>query len=129
MTGQRILAALTALMISATVSLAHDPNANPGKAQHGGQYVEHETHFGIELLTSDDKLTFYMTEHLEPKDMAGSAFKVFVQSEGDTKVLEAVADGTTLVVPLSSPPAKGSKIVLTGEDVDGQTIQARFVSE
>lgn len=126
MTIRCFLTCLCLVMFAAT-SVAHDPEANPGKPQHGGQYVEYETHYGIELTTTADQLVFHMTHHLQPKDMSGSTFTVFVQTDTDTQTFKASPKGTTLVVALAKPPSPGTKIVLTGKDSNEATIQGRFV--
>ena len=117
------------LMLFSASASAHDPKAGSGTPKHGGQYVEYQTHFGVELVSGPDQLTFHMTEHLLPKDMADSDFKIFVQSEGATKTLKPVPTGETLVVALEKALPAGTKIVLTGKDSDDQTIQARFVTK
>lgn len=122
-----VLCVLAGFMPLATPSLAHELQAGPGKPKHGGQYLEYNTHYGIELITRADKLIFHMTDHLQPKDMSGSVFKVFVQSKNGTNSYKAIAKETTLVVALSEPVPVGAKIVLTGKDGDGQTIQARLI--
>lgn len=106
---------------------AHDPADGPGEPKHGGQYVEFESHHGIELVTGQEALIFHMTEHLIPKDMTGSSFKVFLQRGDKTEVITAKADGTRLIAPLVRPVTTGDKIVLTGKDENKHALQARFV--
>ena len=131
MTVRRTIVMLlaSAAITGASPVLAHDPESNPGKPKHGGQYVEYQIHYGIEMLAETDKLVFYMTEHLQPRDMTGSNFKVFVQTKTGMKTLPAKPDGTTLVTTLEGVLPSGAKIVLTGKDGDGETLQARFVTK
>lgn len=110
-------------------SWAHDPEGNPGQAQHGGLYVEYEQHYGIELVQEGAKLIFHMTMHLEPRDMSGSAFQVIVLSDGKAISLTATPAGNTVTAELKAPLAAGSKVVLSGKDGDGDPLQARFVIE
>ncbi len=110
-------------------ALTHDSENNPGQSQHGGQYVEYEVHHGIEMVAESSKLVFHMTEHLQPQDMKDSVFKVFVQTKTGTQTLPAKPDGSTLVAELSAPLTSGAKIVLTGKDDNGHTIQARFIQK
>ncbi len=123
-----ILAAST-VMVCGTPAFSHDPENNPGKAKHGGQYIEYEQHHGIEMVSQKDKLIFHMTEHLQPADMTGSAFKVFVQTESGMQTLAIKPDGSTLVADIKTVLPSGAKIVLTGKDSDGHTLQARFVTK
>lgn len=121
--------AVAGLIYGPVASLAHDPEHNPGQAQHGGLYTEFETHYGVELVQGKDSLVFHMTEHLQPLDMTGSDFTVFIKDEANTKVVKAVAKDATLVVPLTDALRSGTKVVLTGKDADDTSIQARFVIE
>ncbi len=124
-----VLAFAVALAAMATLAIAHDVS-EPGKPKHGGQYVEYELHYGIELVASDDKLTFHITEHLEPMEMqSGPGFNAIVQSDAGTKMLPLTPEGTTLIAPLTEPIPKGARIVLTGKDKDGLALQARFVKQ
>lgn len=95
--------------------------------KHGGQFVEDPNHHGIELVASEKGLVFHITEHHEPVDLTGSEFKVVIQAEGGTGIQVPTIDGTTLKVDLENVLAKGTKVVLTGKDGHGDTIQARFV--
>jgi hypothetical protein len=126
-----VLATLIAssLMMITNPVIAHDPESNPGKPQHGGQYVEYEQHYGIELVHEDGNLVFHMTMHLEPRDMSGSAFQVIVLSDGETKSLTAKVDDSTLIANAGAPLKAGDKVVLSGKDRDGDPLQARFVIE
>lgn len=110
-------------------SIAHDEKLNPGAARHGGQYVEYDAHHGIEMVATDSKLIFHITEHRKPVDMTGSTFKAFVQADAETKALMLKPEGSTLTTGLTKPLPKGVKIVLTGKDADGHSLQARFVKE
>ncbi|MGH1417713.1 MAG: hypothetical protein ACRBCJ_02535 [Hyphomicrobiaceae bacterium] len=108
---------------------AHDEKTNPGTAKHGGQYTEYEVHHGIEMVATEAKLVFHMTQHLEPVDMKGSSFKAFIQTDAGMRVLALQPEGSTLIADLPSPLPKGAKIALTGKDADGHSLQARFVKE
>lgn len=108
---------------------SHDPENNPGKPVHGGQYVEYEQHYGIEMVVDAGTLVFHITEHLQPYDMSGSTFKVFIQTKAGTQALEAKPDGAKLIADLPSALPTGAKIVLTGKDDDDNPLQARFVAE
>lgn len=118
-----------AIIFASFPTIAHDEKANPGTAKHGGQYVEYEVHHGIEMVATEAKLIFHMTEHLEPLDMKGSSFKAFIQTDAGMKVLTLQPEGSTLLTELPSPLPKGAKIALTGKDAHGHSLQARFVKE
>jgi len=122
------LLVVSAVLIGAQAVVAHDPESNPGKAQHGGQYVEYQQHHGIELIAQKNKLIFHMTEHLQPADMTGSAFRIYVQTDERTQKLPAKPDGPKLVAAIEGPLPTGSRVVLTGRDSGDRIIQARFVT-
>ena len=123
-----LFAALTTLACS-TVAFSHDPENNPGKAVHGGQYVEFKQHHGIELVVVNGQLIFHITEHLQPMDMTGSTFMIFIQTDAGTQTLALNAEGPTLVADFDHTLPKRAKIVLTGKDDDGRILQARFVTQ
>lgn len=129
MSHKKIVSGLAALAVVSwsTLVLSHDPEKNPGKAAHGGQYVEYDVHHGIEMVAEKEAVVFHMTEHLQPVDMTGSEFKVHVQTEDGTEAFAAEPDGTKLVVDLKNPIPSGAKVVLTGKDSHGHRLQARFV--
>lgn len=111
---------------------AHDhgkkDKANHG-ALHGGQYVEGDNHHGIEMVATGNSLTFHVSAHHQPLDLAGSNFKVVVQTEAGTTMLPLSIEGSALKTVLSSALPKGAKVVVTGKDGKGKTIQARFLKE
>jgi len=123
------LIAVALLFSWSQCALAHGPEKGSAGPQHGGQYVEHEAHHGIEMVAENNTLVFHLTEHLKPQNMKGSVFKVFVQTKTGMKSMPAKPQGTTLVVEMSGRLPHGSKIVLTGKNGDGHTIQARFTQK
>lgn len=118
---------LAVFLLGMAPAHAHDPAAGNGEPKHGGQYAVHDIHYGIEFLNNDKTLEFHMTEHLVPKDMTGSQFKVLVQRGGNTEILQAKPDGTKLTVGIAKPVSPGDKIVLTGRNASSVPIHARFV--
>ncbi len=124
-----LVAVICAIGLSISQGFAHDEKATPGTAKHGGQYTVYDVHHGIEMVATDSKLVFHMTEDLEPIDMTGGTFKVFIQADTETEALTLKPEGSMLTTELSSPLPKGAKIALSGKDADGHSLQARFVKE
>lgn len=116
------------LVIDIEPLVAHDAS-KPLAPMHGGVIVETDDHHAVEMVISGQDLVFHLTEHGDPLEVTGASFKAIIQSAAGTKVLELKADGTTLKGTLDAPPAKGSKIAVTGKDPHGEVIQARFVVE
>lgn len=121
--------ALVAFSMAAPFALAGDPDDPDHQAAHGGQFVLDTYHHGIELVIEGAVLTFYLTLHGTPLDVMGDKFKAVVQTEAGTNIIRLTADGSTLKATLEGPLPKGAKVVLTGKDSYGDTIQARFVTQ
>ena len=119
---------LTAGLVMVSLALAQ-PAFGDGQASHGGQYIDVEGHRGIEMVAGADALTFHLTDDHKPMDLKGAQFKVIVQSNAGTTTLPLVAEGSTLKAQLKAPIAPGAKIVLTGKDGRGHTLQGRFVQK
>lgn len=122
------LVLLAALMPAS--ALAHgDKHNEDAKPKHGGQYQEVAGHHGVELVVEDTQIIFHLTEDHEPMDLTGSSFKAVVQNAGETKILPLSATESRLIATLPSKLEKGAKVVLTGKDKSGHTVQARFVTK
>ncbi len=98
-------------------------------AKHGGQYVEVEGHQGVELVASADSITFYITENDKPADLKGASFKAIVQTGTGIKIYPLKVEGGSLKVKLTTALPTGTKIVISGKDGHGHTLQARFVTK
>ena len=58
-----------------------------------------------------------------------AAYKAIIQTATGTKMVALKSEGATLEATLNSPLVKGDKLVVTGKDSHGDTIQARFVKD
>ena len=106
----------------------HESSHNHG-AKNGGQFVYVESaHLGVEMVAESRALSFYVTDHGEPISLEGASFKAVVQDPAaGAKVLPLKAAGEALSANLDTPLTTGAKIVFSGKDGDGETVQARFV--
>ncbi|MGI9503727.1 MAG: hypothetical protein ACR2RE_11810 [Geminicoccaceae bacterium] len=116
------------LCFVAPIAFAHGDELS-GSAQHGGQYTEVEGHHGVEMVFTKDALVFYLTENRKPMELAGASFKAVVQTNAGTEILPLVVENDSLRTRLENVVPNGTKIVLTGKDKNGHTLQARFVKE
>ena len=98
-------------------------------AEHGGQFVEHDGHHGVEMVAGDTSLMFHVTDDHKPMNLTGGSFRAIVQTDAGTKMLPLAIDGSALSTVLDTALPAGAKIVITGKDADGHTIQARFVKK
>ncbi|MBU2582143.1 MAG: hypothetical protein KJ622_10530 [Alphaproteobacteria bacterium] len=105
-----------------------EETANHG-ALHGGQYFEDDQHHGVEMVVTGNAIVFHVTEHHDPLDLTGSNFTAVLQTEAGTTMLPLSIERSTIKADLGSPLPKGARIVLTGKDGNGDTIQARFVKQ
>lgn len=128
MNAKPIIAVMLAIAALSGASHAHEDGVK-GAAKHGGQYLMDEMHHGVEMVADADRITFYMTEHLEPADMTGGSFKAIVQTGEGTKIVPLAIDADKLSAALDAALPKGAKVALSGKDGHGHTIQARFVKD
>ena len=98
-------------------------------AEHGGQFVELDDHHGVEMVAGDTSLMFHLTDDHKPMNLTGGSFKAIVQTDAGTKMLPLAIDGSALKTALDRALPAGAKIVITGKDAEGHTIQARFVKK
>ncbi len=118
------------LALGAASIMAGDDQGHDGHgARHGGQFVELEGHHGIEMVVDGARLAFHLTEGDKSLDLAGSSFKVIVQTNAGTKILPLTIDGGALVAKLEAAPPAGAKIAISGKDAGGHALQARFVKK
>lgn len=127
---------LRSAMLSLTLSLALGASSAALAAgghehgpKHGGQFVEVEGEQGIEMVTSAEVITFYVTENDEPANLTGGFFKAVVQTGSGVKMYSLTVEGNTLKAALPKALPVGAKVVLTGKDGHGHTLQARFVEK
>ena len=126
-----ILALASAVLAFGAASvMARDDHGHDGHgARHGGQFVELEDHHGVEMVVDGARLVFHLTEGDNSLDLAGSSFKVIIQSDAGTKMLPLTIDSGALVAKLDATPPAGAKIAISGKDAGGHAIQARFVKK
>jgi len=98
-------------------------------AQHGGQYTSVEGHHGVEMVSTEDALVFFLTENSKPMDLTGASFKAVVQTDAGTNILPLTVENGTLKTRLEKALPAGAKVVLSGQDKNGHTLQTRFVKQ
>lgn len=136
----RVVAAALMLALNPTSSVAGENHGHGGHNHskhdhsnhgpvHGGQFIEDANHHGVEMVAKENEVAFFMTVEGKPLDVSGSQFKAIIQTEAGTKMIALNSDGAMLTATLESPLVKGDKVVVTGKDSHGDTIQARFVKD
>ena len=98
-------------------------------AQHGGQYTGVEGHHGVEMVSTEDVLIFFLTENGKPMDLTGASFKAVVQTDAGTNILSLTVENGTLKTRLEKALPAGAKVVLSGQGKNGHTLQTRFVKQ
>lgn len=125
-----LVAAAFMLALNPTISWAAEQRGHHDHGPaHGGQFVEDVNHHGVEMVAKQNEVVFHITADGKPLDVTDAQFKAVIQTESGTKMVALKSDGAMLKATLESPLAKGDKVVVTGKDSHGDTIQARFVKE
>ena len=128
MTLLKVSALVVALLVpNLAASGAMATSEHHHGAKHGGQFVELKGHQGVEMVVKGNAITFFVTEEDKPAHLEGGSFRVVVQAGSSVKMYPLKVDGSTLKVQLDSVLPRGAKIVITGKDGHGHTLQARFV--
>lgn len=125
-----LAAAAFMLALNPTISVAGEQHGHEDHGPvHGGQFIEDANHHGVEMVAKGNEVVFHMTSEGKPLDVSGSQFKAIIQTGAGTKMVALKSEGTMLKATLKSPLARGDKVVVTGKDSHGDTIQAQFVKD
>ena len=98
-------------------------------AKHGGQFMEVGGHQGVEMVIDGQSIAFHITENDKPADLNGASFKAVIQTSAGVKMYPLAVEGSTLKTKLAAALPSGAKVVITGKDGHGHTLQARFVTK
>jgi hypothetical protein len=124
-----IALASVAIALAAPLPATAKDDDHAHGAEHGGQFVELDDHHGVEMVAGDTSLMFHLTDDHKLMNLTGGSFKAIVQTDAGTKMLPLAIDGSALKTALDRALPAGAKIVITGKDAEGHTIQARFVKK
>ena len=124
-----IALASVAIALAAPLPATAKDDDHAHGAEHGGQFVELDDHHGVEMVSGDTSLMFHISDDHKPMNLTGGSFKAVVQTDAGTKMLPLAIDGSALKTELDRALPAGAKIVITGKDAEGHTIQARFVKK
>ena len=112
--------ALAATLGGAAPALAQTKGPNGG-------LVSGEKGHAVELIASATDIVVYLLEDGKVEAPKGATVRAVVQDGSKNETVTLTVDGNKLVGKLNAPLNKGARVVISGKDGAGHTVQGRFV--
>lgn len=113
------------LALAGTLGLA-GPVLAQGTGPNGGMLSGSKDH-EVELVASPTAITVYVLDHGKVESPKGVTVRAVVQDGAKTETVPLTVEGDKLVGKLNAPLGKGARVVISGKDGHGHTVQGRFV--
>lgn len=113
------------LALVATFGLA-SPVLAQTKGPNGG-LVSGEKGHAVELITGSTEITVYLLDDGKVEAPKGATVRAVIQDGSKNETVTLTVDGNKLVGKLNAPLNKGARVVISGKDGAGHTVQGRFV--
>ena len=115
-------------MFVVAVSLWAGSALAQGKGPHGG-ILGGDRHHGVELVLNGTSITFYLLDDGKVESAKGSSLRAVIQEGSKNVTIPLAVEGEKVVAKLEAPLPKGARVVVTGKNGHGHTVQARFTVE
>lgn len=96
------------------------------KGPNGG-IISGEKGHAVELLTGSTEMTVYLLDDGKVEAPKGANVRAVIQDGSKNETVALTVDGNKLVGKLNAPLNKGARVVVSGKDGEGHTVQGRFV--
>ena len=96
------------------------------KGPNGG-LISGEKGHAVELIPGATEITVYLLDDGKVEAPKGATVRAVIQDGSKNESVTLTVDGNKLVGKLSAPLNKGARVVISGKDGAGHTVQGRFV--
>ncbi|MHB2166472.1 hypothetical protein [Alsobacter sp. R-9] len=117
---------LMAALATATLLAFNTPTFAQGTGPNGGLLSSDKSH-AVELIVKPAEITVYLIDSGKVDVPTGATVRVVVQDGTRNETVPLTVDGNRLTGKLAAPLNKGARVVVTGKDSHGHTLQGRFV--